>query len=470
MLKRRSQLFEVFFMTVDLVTVTAAWFIAYWLRFQNQLFPDLFPPEKGIPPFTNYLSLILFIWLIWAFVFRRMGLYRPMRAVRRKQEIWLLIQANLFALLLFIAATYLFREKSVPFSRLVFVYFGIFATAFTIMQRAIVRMTLRSVRKRGYNLRYMLIVGAGKLASDIAKRVRFHQELGIRVVGCLSTDGKESRIVHQPPLLGSYADIDRLIKERDIDQVVIALPLEDNHLLPKIMGSFDSAMVDVKLVPDVYQFVTLGSAIEEFDGLPVISFASSPLDGINLIAKRVVDLGLAIVLLLGCAPIMALIALLVKLTSRGPIFYSQERISLDGSPFKIYKFRTMRLDAESSGPRFTRPGDSRVTALGRLLRKTSLDELPQLLNVLRGDMSIVGPRPERPVFIEQFRQHVPRYMLRHKVPAGMTGWAQVHGWRGDTSIEKRIEHDLYYIENWSIGLDLKIILLTIFNGFRRNAY
>jgi Undecaprenyl-phosphate glucose phosphotransferase len=251
----------------------------------------------------------------------------------------------------------------------------------------------------------------------------------------------------------------------------VALPLEDQQILPDIMDQLKDSLLDIKIIPDLYQFASIGGAIEEFEGLPVISLQGSPLDGINMVSKRGLDLAIASCALLIFSPLMALIAVLVKLTSRGPILFKQERVSFDGSRFKIVKFRTMYQDAEAAGPGWTTPGDGRVTPLGRFLRSTSLDELPQLFNVLRGDMSIVGPRPERPVYIKEFRQRIPRYMLRHKVPAGITGWAQVHGWRGDTSIDKRIEYDLYYIENWSLLLDLKIVFMTVVNGFRnRNAY
>jgi len=262
-------------------------------------------------------------------------------------------------------------------------------------------------------------------------------------------------------IVGSYSDIGSFLGRTDIDQIVVALPLEDQQTLPEIMNQLQDSLVDIKIIPDLYQFASIGGAIEEFEGLPVISLQECPLDGINLFTKRTVDLVVASLLLLVLSPLMSIIALLVKLTSRGPVLFKQERVSFDGTPFRIIKFRTMYLDAESGGPGWTKPGDDRVTPLGRFLRSTSLDELPQLLNVLKGDMSIVGPRPERPVFIREFRQHIPRYMLRHKVPAGMTGWAQVHGWRGDTSIDKRIEYDLYYIENWSIFLDIKILFLTL---------
>lgn len=471
MLKRRSQFFEILFVTTDLLVVSCAWCLAYWVRFSQDFLPEIFPADKGVPPFSHYLSLTIFIWLIWAFVFKRMGLYRPMRAVRRRKELWLLINANALALIVFIATTYLFREKSVPYSRLVFVYFGIFATFLTIFQRSALRVMLREVRRRGYNLRYMLIVGAGQLAGDVAKRVRRHREIGIQVIGCLAREAVSGRGPQGMAVVGTYSELPDILREREIDQVVVALPLEDNHLIPKIMGLVDDSMVDVKIVPDICQFLSVGNAIEEFEGLPVITIRSSPIEGINLVLKRGVDLVLAITALLFLAPLMLLIALIVKVTSSGPVLYVQERISLDGSRFRIFKFRTMFIDAEVSGPGWTKVGDARITPIGKILRQTSLDELPQLFNVLAGEMSIVGPRPERPVFIDKFREHIPRYMLRHKVPAGMTGWAQIHGWRGDTSIEKRIEHDLYYIENWSISLDFKILALTLFKGFRnRNAY
>lgn len=454
-------------MIADLVGVSAAWLIAYWLRFHT----DLIPPDKGVPELSNYLSMLLFIWLIWASVFRRMGLYRPMRGVRRSREIWLLINANALALLLFIALTYLFREKSVPFSRLVFIYHGVLATTFTIAQRAVIRGILREFRRRGFNLRYMLLIGAGRVAEDLVARLRLQSNLGIQLIGCLSRTGEPRKGPRGLQVIGSYSDLAGILKRIDVDQVVIALPLEDNNLLPEVMLQLRDTLVDVKIVPDVYQFVSVGGAIEEFEGLPVISLQSSPIDGMNLLVKRVFDVLLASAMLLIALPLMALIALLIKITSRGPILYCQKRVSFDGSEFTIVKFRTMYSDSEVKGPGWTVEGDARVTPLGRFLRRWSLDELPQIFNVLRGDMSIVGPRPERPVFIEEFRKHVPRYMLRHKVPAGMTGWAQVNGWRGDTSIDKRIEFDLYYIENWSLLLDVRIVWMTLLRGWRdRNAY
>ncbi|HMO02700.1 MAG TPA: undecaprenyl-phosphate glucose phosphotransferase [Oligoflexia bacterium] len=459
MLKQRRQLFEFLFIICDLLTVSFAWIVAFWLRFYS----GFIPVDKGVPPFKSYFSLLIFIWPIWLFVFRGFGLYRGMRGVRRSREILSLINTNAFALLLLIAIVYLFREKDFEFSRLVFLYFGIFATLLTILERTLLRTVLREVRRRGYNVRYVLVVGAGKVASDIAARMRLHPELGLQLLGCLSKDGISA--ARGLSLVGSYDQLGVILRNISVDQLIFALPLEDHFLLPELLAQVGDSLVDIKMVPDIYQFVRVGGAIEEFEGLPVVSIQGSPLEGVGMYVKRTIDLVIASLAIVFTLPLTLLIAFLIKITSRGPVFYVQERVSFDGTPFRIFKFRTMRVDAERDGPGWSKANDNRVTRIGRFLRATSLDELPQLLNVLSGDMSLVGPRPERPVFIEEFRSRIPRYMLRLKVPAGMTGWAQVNGWRGDTAIDKRIEHDLYYIENWSPLLDFKIMLITIFRGF-----
>jgi len=483
MLKKNAQIFEGLFAASDLLVVSCAWTFSYWLRFAS----GLIAVDKGVPPFIDYLRMLLFVWLIWAFVFRRMGLYKPMRGTNRLRELLLVIRANTLAVISLLAFTYLFREKSVPFSRLVFVIFWCFATFGTVLSRTFIRGILRYMRSRGYNLRYALIVGSGTLARKIAHGVRSHPEYGVDLLGCLAADRErmqneialesgeqldEDGIPVEPPkIIGCYSDLKSLIEGGGIDQVIVALPLADHGKLDSVIASVGDAMVDVRIVPDFHRFIQLGSSIEEFDGVPIVSLASTPLVGINRVVKRTADVFLGLAFALVLLPLIVTIALVVKLSSRGPIFFSQERVGLDRTNFNIYKFRTMVANAEVNGAQFATRGDKRVTPFGRFLRRTNFDELPQLYNVIRGQMSLVGPRPERPVFINEFRRYVPKYMLRHKVQAGMTGWAQVNGWRGNTSIEKRIEHDLYYIEHWSLGLDLKIIGLTLLNSFRdRNAY
>jgi Undecaprenyl-phosphate glucose phosphotransferase len=273
-------------------------------------------------------------------------------------------------------------------------------------------------------------------------------------------------------VVGVYDDAQRILEANGIDLVMIALPLESIPHLETILKRIGPSTVDIKVVPDIYKFISLRGGIEDFDGLPVITLLDTPLRGWNEVFKRALDVALSAALLVLLAPLFLLIALLVRVSSRGPVFYQQERMSLDGRRFQVWKFRTMREDAElETGPVWATANDPRRTRIGSALRRWSLDELPQLWNVLKGEMSLVGPRPERPVFIEDFRQRIPRYMLRHKVPAGMTGWAQVHGLRGNTPVEQRIVYDLYYIENWSLLLDFKILFLTLFRGFSDpNAY
>ncbi|HYU24790.1 MAG TPA: exopolysaccharide biosynthesis polyprenyl glycosylphosphotransferase, partial [Thermoanaerobaculia bacterium] len=280
------------------------------------------------------------------------------------------------------------------------------------------------------------------------------------------------RAIDGARVVGTYADVQSILEQNGIDQVLIALPLDSIGFLEEILKRIGPSMVDIKVIPDIYKFISLRGGIEDFDGMPVISLLDTPLGGWNDVVKRVVDILLATALITLIAPLLLLIGAAIKLTSRGPVFYRQERMSLDGRTFLVWKFRTMSVDAEAeSGAVWASPVDPRRTRVGRWLRQTSLDELPQLFNVLRGEMSLVGPRPERPIFIDQFRQKIPKYMLRHKVRAGMTGWAQVHGLRGNTSVEQRIRYDLYYIENWSLLLDFKILLLTLFRGFNNpNAY
>jgi Undecaprenyl-phosphate glucose phosphotransferase len=490
MLKKHAQLFEGLFVASDLVVVTVAWLFSYYLRFHS----GLIPVEKGIPPLGDYIRLLLFVWLIWALVFRKFGLYRPMRGVSRLREIWLLVRANCLAVLVVVAFTYLFREKTVPFSRLVFVIFAVSSTVATIAARSAIRSFLRAMRMRGFNMRYVLIVGAGELAKKVGRRILDHPEYGVELIGCLSKDhepGRHMRVVRDAkggalrkvdsyhhcmlspeiPIAGAYSDLPRFLHDGAVDQVIVALPLDDHQQMASVIADIGDSMVDVRIVPDFHAFIQLGSMVEEFDGLPVVSLASTPLAGFNQFTKRVFDLLVGSLMFVVLLPLMLVIAVLVKIGSKGPIFFSQERMGLDGKTFSIFKFRTMSVDAEANGAQFAVKNDTRTTTLGKFLRRFNLDELPQLVNVIKGQMSLVGPRPERPVFIQDFRKQVPRYMLRHKVQAGMTGWAQVHGWRGNTSIDKRIEYDLFYIENWSLVLDIKIMILTLINSFRdRNAY
>lgn len=467
MLKKHTQFFENILFLADIFIIGFSWLLSYYIRFYS----GLIPIEKGIPPFKIYLFLIIPILLIWGFVFKFFGLYRPKRMSSYFNEAFDIAKACTFSVFILIFLTFLFRQYE--YSRLVFLGFWVMTIVAMSIERVAFREILRYLRRKGYNLKYALIVGTGALAEDMLKRIESHPELGMKVICFISSDEySTTRHIKDIPVAGIYKDIRGIIKEKEIDQVIIALPAEKHSITVEILKDIGDEMVDIKVVPDLYEFMTLRGGIEEFDGLPIISLQDTPLYGWNIVIKRVTDIIVSITALIITAPLMILIAVLIKLTSAGPVFYKQERMGIGGDTFKMLKFRTMRMDAEKeTGPVWARKNDPRSTRLGSFLRRTSLDELPQFINVFKGDMSIVGPRPERPVFIEEFRKKIPRYMLRHKMKAGITGWAQVNGWRGNTSLEKRIECDLFYIENWSLLFDIKILWLTVWKGLiNKNAY
>jgi len=318
------------------------------------------------------------------------------------------------------------------------------------------------------NLRRAIVVGGGGPAVEILSALRRRPDIGVRVLGLVGDKQAEAGA----SWLGRFEDLRAILDREQVDLILIALPHDEYGRLGAILTDIGDDPLAIHLVPDVYRLVSMRGGIEEFEGVPVLHLRESPLYGWNRILKRALDVVVGTVALVALGPLLLLIALVIRLTSPGPVLLRQERMGLDGRAFSMLKFRTMRVDAEAdSGPVWATAGDDRRTAVGTLLRRVSLDELPQLLNVLRGEMSLVGPRPERPVFVETFRHRIPGYMLRHKVKAGMTGWAQINGWRGNTSLEKRIEYDLYYIERWSFAFDLKILVKTIWRGFvNKNAY
>jgi exopolysaccharide biosynthesis polyprenyl glycosylphosphotransferase len=333
--------------------------------------------------------------------------------------------------------------------------------------RLAIRDAVRTLRRHGRFVRRALVVGAGPLGQEVVRRLRGHPEFGVRVVGYLDDRIPVGDRVEGREVLGDCAAVTRILADYRVDQLFLALPLEAHHEVLKVLNAIEGELVDVKMVPDVLQFVTIGAAVEELEGLPVISLAQSPITGWSRLLKRGMDLALAALGLLLLAPMLGLIAYLISRKRSGPVFYRQERMGLDGRSFTMLKFRTMPVDAEvETGPVWSPHDDRRPTPLGRVLRRFSLDELPQLWNVLRGDMSLVGPRPERPFFVHQFKTLIPQYMLRHKVKAGLTGWAQVNGLRGNTSLAKRLDYDLYYIQNWSLALDVKILILTLYRAWQ----
>ena len=446
----------------DLVVLAVAFALAYLTRLYGPFSEPVLPLRDSLV--TLGLGLVLF-----PLAFRQRHLYATNRARTNLEEVFEVVKASVTATVILVALTYFLRER---YSRATLGLFLVYAVILVSGTRLAFRGVLASIRRRGRNLKSILLVGTGSLGERVVETIEEHAELGFRVVGALSREPLPAgHTVRGVPVIGTTGDLEAVLSARPVDQVILALPSADTPLLEQLMERLALQTVDVKVVPDLFQYVTLYGGLEEFGGLPLIGLQGGPLEGWNLVAKRAFDLVLSLAALLVVWPVLAVLALLVKLTSPGPVLFRQERMGMDGRTFPILKFRTMGADAEAGGAVMAQAGDPRRTPLGAFLRASSLDELPQLFNVVRGDMSLVGPRPERPVFIEEFKRRIPKYHLRHKVKAGITGWAQIHGLRGQTSIEKRIEYDLYYIENWSLGLDVKILLRTALGGFlSRHAY
>ena len=466
MLKERRLWLVLALVVGDATAAVLALLAAYAIRFWGYLIPA----PLGVPPFEPYLFLILPLLPLHALSLRVVGLYEYRHERTKADEAFVVVQGVTLATLLLVASTFFVRSFS--YSRwFILLFWGLDVLSVYGLRLAI-REVVHGLRRHGRFIRRALVVGAGPLGQEVVRRLRGHPEFGVRVVGYLDDGLPVGEQIEGKEVLGGCEAVTRVLAGQRVDQLFVALPMDAHAEVLKILNAIEGELVDVKMVPDVLQFVTLRAAVEELEGLPVISLAQSPITGWSRLAKRAMDLGLAAPALIVVAPLLGLIALAIRLTSSGPILYRQERMGLDGRSFDIYKFRSMRVDAEvDSGPVWAAQGDERRTAFGRRLRRFSLDELPQLWNVVRGDMSLVGPRPERPFFVHQFKTLIPQYMLRHKVKSGLTGWAQVNGLRGNTSLEKRIEYDLYYIQNWSVALDVKILILTLYRAWQhRHAH
>ncbi len=374
------------------------------------------------------------------------------------------------ATLLLVGLLSFWRELS--FNRPLLVLFLFLDILFVSLARFGIRKYLETIWAAGVGVRRALIVGAGETGRALADKLLDNPATGLKPIGFADDDPKKRLDGYRGlQVLGACEEVRPLIAKHQIDTVFLALPVEAYRTMLQILKEVGHEMVDLRVVPDLFQYVTFKAGVEDFDGLPVINLTQNPLEGWNSLVKRSMDMALSAAGLALMAVLLPFIALAIWLEDRGPIFYAQERMGLDGRLFRMLKFRSMRVDAEEeTGATWAQENDPRRTRIGTLLRRSSLDELPQLVNVFVGDMSLVGPRPERPEFVREFKERFPQYMLRHRVRAGITGWAQIHGWRGNTSLSKRIEYDLYYIENWTLGLDVKILWMTIRFGFHRNAY
>jgi Undecaprenyl-phosphate glucose phosphotransferase len=467
MLHRHANFWRSLFILVDLSVSAGVFLAAYGLRFHSPV-ADWLPRFPEPPPLGAYLQVLPAIYAILFITNSYFRLYHPRRVSSFLQELADILKSNAMAIVLFMA--FFFANRQFSYSRSIVAMFAVLNPAAVFLFRVAVRTGLRWLRTRGYNLRHVLIAGTGRPAQALLHRLRANPWTGFRVQGLASlTAGRVGTSIHGVPVLGTVDEIGRLLDEHRPHQVFIALPLHERKTIERILVELAERFVPVRLVPDIGSL--LGSRVTtELDGIRIVNLWENHLSGWNAVSKRGLDILVAVAALVLLAPLLAAIAAAIKLAAGGPVLYVQTRMGHDGRTFPMLKFRTMREGSEDD-TRFTRPGDARSTPIGRLLRRTSLDELPQLVNVLLGQMSLVGPRPERPVFIERFRRTIPRYMLRHRAKAGMTGWAQVNGWRGDTSLKKRLQYDLYYLHNWSLAFDLKILVITLLRGWRhRNAY
>ena len=467
MIQHSNRRLAALFLACDLIATFVALAAAYWLRFDA----EIIPVTKGVPAASSYFRLFPYIAVVWPLVYYFYGLYQVRRSRSSVEEGLAVFVATALATLLLIGiATF---SRGFDYSRAVLVLFFATDVLLVFAGRTAIRRYLEEAWRHGYGVRRVLVVGAGRLGRAVVDKLADHPEAGLRSVGFVDDDPAKSAMSYRGvPVVGITAEAARIVEEKRVDAVFLALPLEAHRTMLAVLKDVARTVADVRVVPDLLQHITFRAGVEDLDGLPVVHLTQVPLTGWMSLVKRTLDLAIAATALVLLSPLFAVIALAIRLSEGPPVLYRQQRMGLDGRPFEIVKFRSMRRGAEDeSGPTWAGPEDPRRTAVGRFLRRWSLDELPQLVNVVKGEMSLVGPRPERPEFVREFKEKFPQYMLRHRVRAGITGWAQVHGWRGNTSLSKRIEYDLYYIENWSLALDLKILWMTLRYGLRhRNAY
>ncbi|MGN0505565.1 MAG: undecaprenyl-phosphate glucose phosphotransferase [Lachnospiraceae bacterium] len=456
---------------IDMLIVAASYALAYPLRFGFLSHFELFKVEGAYLSFEQYME---YLWLIlpgYFLIYAASGLYRSQRDKGSLFTVFNITKANAFGFLYILAI--LFWLKEVNVSRKFLGVFVVLNFTADIVFRVLLRRILRSIRTRGFNLKHVLIVGYSRTAEGYIDRLLANPHWGYHVKGILDDSMETGTKYKGIPVIGTLGKLPEYLETMTLDEIVITMKIEDYANLGEIVSICEKSGVHTKFVPDYQNVIPTIPYMEDLDGLPVIHIRKVPLASLpNRIMKRAMDLVLGTLALLIAVIPMGIVALLIKLTSPGPVFYAQKRVGLHNREFMMYKFRSMEVQAEAAEKTaWTTFRDPRVTPIGKFIRKTSIDELPQLWNVLKGDMSLVGPRPERPFYVEKFKEEIPRYMIKHQVRPGMTGWAQVNGYRGDTSIRKRIDYDLYYIENWNPGFDILILFLTVFKGFiNKNAY
>lgn len=468
MIKDNQKHFNRLHVLIDAFVIALSYLLAWWLKFEG-------PLSKGASKtlsFEQYMSLLVFIVPGFLILYYAFSLYTPKRVQGRRLELANIMKANALGVMLVIVALFVV-VKEINFSREMLGIFGVINVVAETAVRNMIRYLLRDMRKRGLNQKHLILVGYSRAAEEFIDRVIANPQWGYTIRGVLDDNVEAGTTYRGIKVIGRIANLMVILPENRLDEIAITLGLNEYYRLEEIVALCEKSGVHTKFIPDYNNIIPTKPYTEDILGLPVINIRHVPLTNtFNATVKRLMDIGGSIAAIIIASPVMLLACLFIKLTSPGPLIYKQERVGLHNKTFRMYKFRSMEVQPEKEEKKaWTTKNDPRVTGVGKFMRRTSIDELPQLFNIFKGDMSLVGPRPERPFFVEKFREEIPRYMVKHQVRPGLTGWAQVSGYRGDTSIRKRIEYDLYYIENWTIGFDIKILFLTIFKGFvNKNAY
>ncbi|MDD3795360.1 MAG: undecaprenyl-phosphate glucose phosphotransferase [Lachnospiraceae bacterium] len=467
MIKDNQKYFNRLHVVLDACVTTISYVAAWYIRFHILLLES----DVGILPVQTYMFALVFLipgFLLLNYAF---NLYTPKRVLGRRLEASRIFLSNMVGLLIFLSVLFLVNEPD--FSRPMLVLFIGINFTLTLIERNVIRVMLMNLRRHGMNLKHIILVGYSKAAEEYIDRIVQNPQWGYQVNGILDDTVRPGTLYKNIRVMGTIDNLERILARNRLDEIAITLGLNEYYKLKQIVAACEKSGVHTKFIPDYNNIIPTRPYTEDLLGLPVINIRHVPLTNtFNMMVKRMMDLVGSLLCIVLFSPVMLLTCLLIKITSPGPLIFTQERVGLHNRPFKMFKFRSMEVQKPGDEKKgWTTRNDPRVTGIGKFIRKTSIDELPQLFNVLIGDMSLVGPRPERPQYVEKFREEIPRYMVKHQVRPGMTGWAQVNGYRGNTSIKKRIEYDLYYIENWTVGLDIKILMLTVFKGFiNKNAY
>lgn len=491
MIKQNQKYLNIFLVILDVLCLIISIVISWFIRFKS----GILHVDGSYLPFISYFKPAIYILPIYLILYSIFSLYTPYRMKSIFDEFLNIVKANFLGILIFILALYLLKQ--VNYSRYFLFIFAIVNTITMTLERTLIRAFLRRLRKNGKNQKYIILVGYSELTEELLKRIYTNKHWGYNIVGIVDdklyiknkktkpyTNNQDTIIkaakdqiaaclFTSEKILGNLDYLENILENYTLDEVFVTLGIKEYDKLPRILNLCEKYGVRTEIVPGYYKYMPVKPYVEEVDGLPIINTRYVPLDNmLNMIMKRLFDIVVSIIAIIVFSPIILLTTIIIKMTSPGPVLFKQERVGFNRKKFTMYKFRSMHVQKEAEEKvQWTTKDDPRKTKFGTFIRKTSIDELPQLFNVLKGDMSLVGPRPERPYFVQQFKEEIPKYMIKHQVRPGITGWAQVNGWRGDTSIEKRIECDIYYIENWNFWLDIKIIFLTIFKGFvNKNAY